>query len=157
MPRTRVQRIQDSVHGLMEFRGMETVVIDLLRMPEIQRLRRIKQLGLAHLVFPGAEHSRFVHSLGVAYLSIRFARHLQEYCRGNLPDLLSPSDSSIRDLATAALCHDLGHAPLSHAWEREVIGEDFDPMRWARALELDPVDPTLKDLKWHELVGQAFL
>jgi HD superfamily phosphohydrolase len=141
----------------MEFRGMETVVIDLLRMPEVQRLRRIKQLGLAHLVFPGAEHSRFAHSLGVAYVTIRFARHLQDVCRGMLSDLLSPSDSSIRDMATAALCHDLGHAPLSHAWEREVIGEAYDRGRWARALGLDTADPALKSLKWHELVTQALL
>ncbi len=55
---------------------METLVIEVLRTPEIQRLRRIRQLGLAHLVFPGAEHSRLVHSLGAAYLAIRFGRHL---------------------------------------------------------------------------------
>ena len=78
MPSSRFQRVQDSVHGLMEFRGMETLVIEVLRTPEIQRLRRIRQLGLAHLVFPGAEHSRLVHSLGAAYLAIRFGRHLQD-------------------------------------------------------------------------------
>lgn len=157
MPRSRIQRIQDSVHGLMEFRGMETVVIDLLRTPEVQRLRRVRQLGLAHLVFPGAEHSRLVHSLGVSYLAILFARHLYDACRGIYPDELLPREAAIRDLATAALCHDLGHGALSHAWEREVIGEAYDRRVWASDLGLDPDDPILDGLKWHELVGQAFI
>lgn len=157
MPRNRIERIQDSVHGLMEFRGMETVVIDLLRTPEIQRLRRIRQLGLAHLVFPGAEHSRLVHSLGVAYLAIRFARHIQEACRGVYSSELLPGDSAVRDLATAALCHDIGHGAFSHAWEREVIGDHFDRTQWVQALGLDLNDELLAPLKWHELVAQAFL
>jgi HD superfamily phosphohydrolase len=157
MPRSRVQRIQDSIHGLMEFRGMETVVIDLLRTPEIQRLRRIRQLGLAHLVFPGAEHSRLVHSLGVSYLAILFARHLHDTCRGVYSDELLPKEAAVRDLATAALCHDLGHGAFSHAWEREVIGETYDRRAWASALGLDPDASILRGLKWHELVGQAFI
>src|SRR5436853_6263072 len=116
MTHTRVQRIQDSVHGLMEFRGMEAVVIDLLRTPELQRLRRIRQLGLGYLVFPGAEHSRLVHSLGAAHLAIRFGRQLADSSRDFLMPDLRPGSASIRDLAVAALCHDLGHGPLSHAW-----------------------------------------
>lgn len=157
MPRASVQRIQDSVHGLMEFRGMETAVVDLLRTPEVQRLRRVRQLGLAHLVFPGAEHSRLVHSLGVSYLAILFARHLREACRGSLPELLLPADSAVRDLATAALCHDLGHGALSHAWEREVIGDHFDRAAWAASLGLPLDTPRLQEMKWHELVGQGLL
>src|SRR4051812_3034115 len=125
MPRGRIQRIQDSMHGLMEFRGMETIVIEVLRTPELQRLRRIRQLGLANLVFPGAEHSRLVHSLGGSYLAILFGRRLAEACSNHLSDILTPSDTSIRDLAVAALCHDLGHGPLSHAWEREIIGDGY--------------------------------
>jgi HD superfamily phosphohydrolase len=112
MPKAGVQRIQDPVHGLMEFRGMETLVIDILRTPEIQRLRRVRQLGLAHLVFPGAEHSRLVHSLGAAWLAIRFGRQLAESSGSVLTDVLLPNPSSIRDLAIAALCHDLGHGPF---------------------------------------------
>src|SRR4051812_27766532 len=95
----RVKRIQDSVHGLMEFRGMEAGAIDLLRTPELQRLRRIRQLGLVHLVFPGAEHSRLVHSLGASYLAVLFGRRLAEVAPDFLVPDLCPSEDSIRDLA----------------------------------------------------------
>src|SRR5712691_685660 len=109
MSKGHAVRIQDSVHGLMEFRGLETIVVDVLRTPEIQRLRRIRQLGLGHYVFPGAEHSRLVHSLGAAWLAVRFARQLREAARDYLPEALRPSENAIADLALAALCHDLGH------------------------------------------------
>src|SRR5438552_5396533 len=125
MPPSRVQRVQDSVHGLMEFRGMETLVIEVLRTPEVQRLRRIRQLGLVHLVFPGGEHSRLVHSLGAAYLAVLFGRRLRD---------AGVDDPAIRDFALAALFHDLGHGPLSHAWEREIVGEHFDTARWKTKL-----------------------
>jgi len=154
--RTRIQRVQDSVHGLMEFHGMETSVVEVLRSPELQRLRRIRQLGLAHFVFPGAEHSRLTHCLGAAHLAIKFTRQLQEAANGFLIPFLTPNQTSIRDAALAALCHDLGHGPLSHVWERVVVGESFDRERWLRALGLSP-DPLLEKLKWHELVGQALL
>ena len=136
---------------------METVVIDVLRTPEIQRLRRIRQLGLGHLVFPGAEHSRLVHSLGAAYLAIRFGRHLSDSCRDFLIDALCPTQETIRDLAIAALCHDLGHGPLSHAWEREIVGESFDFDKWVAKLGLSDEKTYLIGAKWHELVGHAFL
>lgn len=159
MPRGPIQRVQDSVHGLMEFRGMETIVIEVLRTPEIQRLRRIRQLGMAHLVFPGAEHSRLVHSLGAAHLAIRFGRQLQEDRRSFLIDALTPKPSSIRDLAVAALCHDLGHGPLSHAWEHEIVGGkgDYDFDRWTESLGLAGEKDSLRGLSWHELVTQALL
>jgi len=140
----------------MEFHGMETSVVEVLRAPELQRLRRVRQLGLAHLVFPGAEHSRLAHSIGASYLAIRFARHLREATRDFLVPLLRPNESAIRDFAIAALVHDLGHGPTSHLWEREVIGESFDRKAWCRTLELEYED-AFASLKWHELVGQAIL
>jgi HD superfamily phosphohydrolase len=153
----RIRRVQDSVHGLMEFHGVESVVIDLLRTRELQRLTRIKQTGLAYLVFPGCEHSRFAHGLGAAFLALRFGRHLQEVSHGLLADLLVPNEFVVRDLAVAALCHDLGHGPLSHAWEREIVGPDFDRQRWLAKLGLEGEAEGLGDAKWHELVGQALL
>lgn len=156
MPKYSNQRIQDSVHGLMEFHGMENVVIEVLRTPEIQRLRRIKQLGLAHLVFPGAEHSRFVHSLGASYLAIRFSKQLKETQGSYLYNTFIPDVESICDMGVATLCHDLGHGPLSHMWEREIIGEDYDYKKWIKALFL-PHEDFKKKPKWHELIGQAFL
>lgn len=157
MGQGRVRRVQDPVHGLMEFFGVESVVIDVLRTPELQRLRRIRQTGLAYLVFPGAEHSRLVHSLGASFLALRFGRHLQEASRGVLADLLAPTEVSIRDFAVAALCHDLGHGPLSHAWERGVVGPGFNRDAWISSLGLKADAAHLADRKWHEIVGQAFL
>lgn len=135
---------------------METSVVEVLRAQELQRLRRVRQLGLAHLVFPGAEHSRLVHSIGAAYLAIRFARQLLEATREVLVPFLRPGSSVARDLALAALCHDLGHGPLSHVWEREVVGEGFERKAWQEALGLED-EPGLATMKWHELVGQALL
>jgi uncharacterized protein len=139
----------------MEFRGMEAVVVDLLRTPELQRLRRIKQLGMADLVFPAAEHSRFSHSLGASYLAVRFGRQLQEATNQYFTPVLGIDESVVRDLAVAALCHDLGHGPLSHAWEREVVGTKFDRAKWCEKLGLD-LEST-SHMKWHELVGRSLL
>jgi HD superfamily phosphohydrolase len=77
--------------------------------------------------------------------------------RDFLIDELSPTPESIRDMAVAALCHDLGHGPLSHAWEREIVGEDYDFDRWIQKLGLTAEKDNLRDAKWHELVGQGFL
>jgi HD superfamily phosphohydrolase len=152
--RGAVQRIQDSVHGLMEFRGLEASLIEVLRASELQRLRRIRQLGLVHLVFPAAEHSRLVHSLGAAHVSLRFARRLENATREFLTSPLQPDEESRRDLALAALCHDLGHGPLSHVWEKEVV-HGFDAGQWAEQLGLP--DREWGKIKWHELIGQAIL
>ena len=157
MPRYRIQRVQDSVHGLMEFHGMETIVIDVLRTPELQRLRRIRQLGLGHFVFPGAEHSRLAHSIGTSYLAIKFARQLSHACEGFLDYFFHPKQSEIRDFAVAALCHDLGHGPLSHAWEREVVGEHYDFDLWIEKLGLGEIKAYLHGAKWHEIVSHGML
>lgn len=142
----------------MEFRGMETLAIELLRTPEIQRLRKIRQLGLCHLVFPGAEHSRLAHCLGAAWIAVLFGRQLIDSTRGFLVPNLLPSVDSIRDLAVAALCHDIGHGPLSHAWEREIIGESYDFDGWSKKLGLSTTARhQLTGARWHELVTFAFL
>jgi uncharacterized protein len=151
-----VQRIQDSVHGLMEFRDLEASLLEILRSTELQRLRRIRQLGLVHLVFPAAEHSRLVHSIGAAHVALRFTRRLENVTREFLAPPLQPNPETRRDLALAALCHDIGHGPLSHAWEREVV-RAFDPGAWSEALGLDREPYQRGTIKWHELVGQAIL
>lgn len=152
MPAGRIQRIQDSVHGLMEFRDMETLVVDVLRTREVQRLRRIRQLGLVHLVFPGGEHSRLVHSLGAAYLAVLFGRRLRDAGRDSLSEFLLPDETAIRDFALATLFHDLAHGPLSHAYEWEIVGENYPISAWKQGLGLQPDDPLLdRPLKWHVL------
>src|SRR5688572_26040701 len=77
-----------------------------------QRLRYIRQLGLAHLVYPGATHTRFDHALGVYHLARRTVNALRE--RGDLREL-PPLEHQLIPLA--ALLHDIGHYPFSHALE----------------------------------------
>lgn len=136
---------------------MENAVIDVLRSPELQRLRRIRQLGLANFVFPGAEHSRFAHSLGAAYNALRFGRHLAEISRREYAPGLCVEDSEVRDLALAALCHDLGHGPLSHAFEREISGKLYKRDEWITQLDLKQYKNYLSDAKWHEVVTAGLL
>lgn len=94
--------IHDPVHGSMRVGGL---ALDLVDTPEVQRLRRIRQLGLANLVFPGANHTRFEHILGVAYLTERLVSEL------GLPE----EEHDL--LAAAAMLHDIGHPPYSHTLE----------------------------------------
>lgn len=95
--------IQDAVHGYIKLNSEEKAVIDT---PQMQRLRKIQQLGLSSLVYPSASHSRFEHSLGVMELSDRFAENLKL------------SDHKKQEIRMAALLHDSGHGPFSHVSER---------------------------------------
>ncbi|VDN99138.1 unnamed protein product [Rodentolepis nana] len=101
---------QDPVHGLIE---VDQILLRFIDTPEFQRLRRLHQLGLANHVYPACTHTRFEHCLGTYYLSKRLtdAINADDNC-----EKLSASESlSIR---IAALCHDLGHGPYSHTWEK---------------------------------------
>lgn len=70
--------IRDSVHNLIDFSGDEgKLLFELIDTPEFQRLRRIRQLGLAFLVYPGAEHSRWTHSVGVCHVTRRMLDSLR--------------------------------------------------------------------------------
>lgn len=100
--------IKDTVHG---FITLDDLAISLIDTHEMQRLRRVKQLGFANLVYPGANHTRFEHSLGVL--------HLAELL---LSKLNVDGVKDIRDeLRTAALIHDVGHMPLSHTIESVLV------------------------------------
>jgi len=107
---------RDPVHGLVEFKGEDRPLADLLDTHAMQRLRRIKQMGFAWLVYPGAEHSRFGHALGAFHIAQRVTRRLE----------LSPQIA--RHVKVAALLHDIGHGPFSHAWEHVFAGHDHE--RW---------------------------
>lgn len=113
----KTQRVRDPVHGLIVFRDNEPLhqlAWQLLKSPEFQRLRRIRQLGVSEFVFPSATHSRFSHSLGVFHT----ARLLVEIIKRELPSIGQEFDSHRADVAViAALLHDLGHGPFSHAFE----------------------------------------
>jgi hypothetical protein len=83
--------------------------------PEFQRLRRVKQLGFAHLVYPGAVHNRFLHALGVYHLTGRAIDALDR--KGRLQPLDDLSRRTIPEIKLAALLHDVGHYAFSHAME----------------------------------------
>ncbi|UPW00584.1 HD domain-containing protein [Halorussus gelatinilyticus] len=100
-----MKTIKDSVHDHIEVEGVARALFDT---PAVQRLRRIKQLGPAHLVYPSANHTRFEHSLGVYYLA----------CEGL--DHLGIQGKQAERVRAAAILHDVGHAPYSHTIE-EVI------------------------------------
>ena len=110
----RQQRIRDPVHGLIVFSGsdeFEQLIWSLINTPEFQRLRRIKQLGFSELVYPGATHTRFSHSVGVYYA----ARELVGLLRNILGSSFSQEKANVA--ICAALLHDLGHGPFSHTFE----------------------------------------
>ncbi len=94
--------IRDPIHGDIKITG---IMIDLLETAEVQRLNNIKQLGFAHLVFPGAHHTRFEHSLGSFMIASQIA------------DILSLNDLEKKLITCAAQLHDIGHGPFSHTLE----------------------------------------
>jgi len=98
--------IKDPVHGYITLTDDEVRLLDTYA---VQRLRRISQLPLAYLVYPGARHSRFDHSLGCLSLAYEFSSHLG----------LDPFSSLL--LRFSALLHDIGHTPYSHLLEMILI------------------------------------
>ncbi len=94
--------LRDSVHGNLSLNEFEVAIMDS---PQIQRLRRIKQLGFISLVYPGANHSRLEHSIGTMFLGSKLADHLE----------LSEYEKKL--VRIAALLHDAGHGPFSHVSE----------------------------------------
>ena len=110
----KIQRIRDPLHNLIEFHTdseLERVLWGVMATRPFQRLRRVKQLGFSDLVYPGASHSRFAHSVGVFHTARQLmgvvVRHGGERRPGRENIALA-----------AALVHDLGHGPFSHAFEK---------------------------------------
>ena len=109
----KLQRVRDPVHDLIEFNGeeFEQVCWKVVQTPQFQRLRRVKQLGFSDFVYPGAVHSRFAHSLGVFHTARKLARVVHN-------QLGDPYDNrGAQQAIAAALVHDIGHGPFSHAFE----------------------------------------
>lgn len=112
MPISDKKRITDPVHGTIELSPLE---LEVISSPAFQRLRNVKQLGLAHLVYPGADYSRFSHSIGVCHVTGRILTALRD--RAGVTDI---SDEEMQRYRLAALLHDVGHYPFSHAMERAI-------------------------------------
>lgn len=131
---------RDPVFGFISCSSMERAVIDSA---PFQRLRNIHQLALTCFVYPGATHKRFEHSLGVMELASRVfdvitneenLKHLPDRVRDAIPELQEDSQRGYwrSTLRMAALCHDLGHLPFSHAAEKELLPDGYthERMSW---------------------------
>ncbi len=105
--------VRDVVHDVIAFRmevPVDRLLFHLINAAEMQRLRRIRQLGLTSLAYPGADHSRYSHSLGVMETTRRMLSQLE------LDFRIDPYQRTV--CLAAALLHDLGHGPFSHVFER---------------------------------------
>jgi HD superfamily phosphohydrolase len=126
--------LRDPVHGLISF--AHPLVAELMDTREVQRLRRIRALGLASLAFPGGEHSRFAHAVGSAHVMQRYLERVR-----SLADQLPAHDridSHWEAVAlAAALLHDLGHGPFSHTFE-SVVPRARAHEEWTSQILLDP-------------------
>jgi HD superfamily phosphohydrolase len=129
--------LRDPVHGLVAFEGDEEgIVEELLDTPEVQRLRRVRQLGVTSVAFPGAEHSRFAHAIGAAFVMKLLLARLRAI-HGELPIDQRVTTERAREALAAALLHDLGHGPLSHLFE-EAIPAAPAHETWTESIVLDP-------------------
>ncbi len=104
--------LNDPVYGLINI--ADELIFDIIEHPYFQRLRRIKQLGLSHLVYPSAVHSRFSHAIGTMFLMGETLQHLQQ--KGH-----KISSEEILGAKIAILLHDVGHGPFSHALEYSIV------------------------------------
>ncbi|HEX3670431.1 MAG TPA: HD domain-containing protein [Candidatus Cybelea sp.] len=112
-----MKRIFDPIHHFIELSTAEARLLDL---PVMQRLRRLRQLGLAYLAFPSAEHSRFTHALGALAMG---TRAFDELARGSGASFGDAAGTAYqrRLVRVALLLHDIGHGPFSHSCE-SVLG-----------------------------------
>ncbi len=104
-----MRRVRDSIHDYIDLDGLESSLVDT---EPYQRLRWIKQLGSANLVYPGANHTRLEHSIGVSHLSKQMA------IQSGVPN------DEVHLISIAGLLHDLGHSPYSHLADELPFGKD---------------------------------
>lgn len=110
--RNKLKIINDPIYGFIHIPS--TLAFDIIEHRYFQRLRRINQMGLSFLVFPGAKHTRFEHVLGCMYLMQKTVEMLR--FKG-----VSISDKEAEGLYIAILLHDIGHGPFSHAMEHSIV------------------------------------
>lgn len=104
--------INDPVYGFIHIRS--EIIFDLIEHPFFQRLRHIKQLGLSHYIYPGAQHTRFQHALGSLHLMGRVLDNFRN--KG-----IEISDREYEATQIAVLLHDIGHGPFSHSLEETLL------------------------------------
>ncbi len=126
--KNKLKIFNDPIYGFITIPS--TLIFDLIAHPYFQRLRRITQMGLSHLVYPGAHHTRFHHALGSLHLMQKAVRILK--FKGTL---ISKEEENA--LYVAILLHDIGHGPLSHAIEHsllEGVNHEFISLRFMEIL-----------------------
>ena len=125
--------VRDPIHGYIE---LDELALRLIDTPQVQRLRRIRQLGLSNMVYPGANHTRFEHSLGTMHLANSMKHNVYD-------DTVS---DNLDELSAAALLHDVGHPPFSHVTEdiiKKYTGKGHEDVR--NILRHSPVAEILND------------
>lgn len=145
MPKFHSRRISDPVHGTF---GLSQLEADIISTGVFQRLHNVKQLGLAHLVYPGADYSRFSHSLGACHLAGRILRAIQQNC-----PYRKIRDEEIQLYRLAGLLHDLGHYPFSHATE-QIIADHYKGGAYLEGGDPPTDEPASYD---HENLGRAII
>lgn len=139
----RHHEIRDPIHVFIKLDSDERRIVDSR---PFQRLRHIRQLALTSLVYPGATHSRFEHSLGVMELATRMYDVVtaDDHVNDEIKELLPPLGGSFdrtywrRVLRVAALCHDMGHLPFSHAAEKDLLPEGWTHERLSEGFIRSP-------------------
>lgn len=145
MPKSR-HEVRDPIHIFIRFDSAER---EVLNSRPFQRLRHIHQLAMSYLVYPGATHRRFEHSLGVMELASRVfdvitaPDAIRPEVREMIPEFGTHYDQHLmfywrQVLRMAALCHDIGHLPFSHAAENELLPDGWDHERLTREIILSP-------------------
>ena len=114
-----IKIFNDPIYGLVSYPF--PFIYTLIDHPYFQRLRRIKQLGMSSMVYPGATHTRFHHALGALHLCDRLVRNL--ILKGT-----KISDEEHEAVLIACLLHDIGHGPFSHALEGILIDEHHEDL-----------------------------
>lgn len=104
--------INDPIYGFITIHY--DIIFDCIQLPEFQRLRRIKQLGLTSLVYPGAQHTRFQHAIGAMHLMHTAIKNLRS------KDIAISEEEEVSVLL-AILLHDIGHGPFSHSLEHSIL------------------------------------
>ncbi|KAL5552900.1 hypothetical protein UlMin_040301 [Ulmus minor] len=124
MDRRSLKHVHDNVHGNIY---LEPLFLKFIDTEQFQRLRDLKQLGISHLVYPGAVHSRFEHSLGVYWLAGEAINKITAYQGLEL----GIDREDIKTVKLAGLLHDVGHGPFSHVFEREFLPRVLNNYKWS--------------------------
>ncbi|KAH7852346.1 hypothetical protein Vadar_023735 [Vaccinium darrowii] len=118
------KHVHDNVHGNIYLDPLSLKFIDT---EEFQRLRDLKQLAMAHMVYPGAVHSRFEHSLGVYWLAGEVVQKLKTHQGLEL----GIDHYDVQTVKLAGLLHDVGHGPFSHLFERDFLPQVLKGSKWS--------------------------